>query len=352
MHVLKNPKLFAASGFRIAADPPWLGHNPLADSLLFIDDPKQHGRLRGLVSRNFLSAGLARVEPSLRVTAEELTSHVLGRRTVDFVEDFALPMSASAIGTLLGLDPSLNSRFKQWSDDLVAISASQPGDTELLAQCRRTVSEMEEYLGGLIAQRRKAPTDDIVSDLVQARPEGGALTDKELMGFLFVLLVAGLETSVHLLGHATRLLAERPDLLARLRADHSLLPSFIEEVLRFEPPAHGVMRMSMEDATLAGVSVPRGSVLLLLLGSAMRDERYCADAEHFRLDREGPHNMGFGHGMHFCLGAPLARLEARVALEMFISQCGSLTLRPEPLTWNYSLTVRGVRNLPLEACPT
>jgi cytochrome P450 len=111
------------------------------------------------------------------------------------------------------------------------------------------------------------------------------------------------------------------------------------------------MRMCMEEVTLAGVSLPRGSMLLLLLGSGMRDERYCPDAEHFRLDRKGPHNLGFGHGMHFCLGSPLARLEARVALEAFIPQCGSLTLSPEPHAWNYSLTVRGVRSLPMEAKP-
>jgi cytochrome P450 len=167
------------------------------------------------------------------------------------------------------------------------------------------------------------------------------------MGFLFVLLVAGLETTMHLLAHSARLLAERPDLLSRLRADRSLIPAFIEEVLRFEPPAHGVMRMCMEDVTLSGVAVPRGSMLLLLLGSALRDERYCPDAEQFRLDRPGPHNLGFGHGMHFCLGAPLARIEARVALETFLPQCASLTLRPESLAWNYSLTVRGVRSLPV-----
>ena len=349
MHVLKNPNLFASSGFRIAADPPWLGHNPLSDSILFMDDPKQHGRLRGLVTRPFVSSGLAQLEPRLRATAEELTTRVLTRRTVDFVEDFALPMSASAIGSLLGLDPSLNSHFKQWSDDQVAISASQPGDTELLARCRSTVREMEQYMGGLITQRREAPTDDLVSDLVQARPEGGALTDKELMGFLFVLMIAGLDTAMHLLGHSARLLAERPDVLARLRADRSLIPPFVEEMLRFEPPAHGVMRLCMEEVTLGGVTVPQGSMLLLLLGSALRDERYCPDGEQFRLDRPGPYNMGFGHGMHFCLGAPLARLEARVALETFLSRCSSLTLRPEPLAWNFSLTVRGMRNLPLEA---
>lgn len=347
--VLKNPKLFASSGFRVATSPPWFGHNPLSDSLLFLDEPKQHGRLRGLISRAFVSSGIAQLEPHLRAAAEELTTRVLARRTVDFVEDFALPMSATAIGRLLGLDPSLSSRFKQWSDDQVAISASQPGDTELLARCRHSVDEMEQYLNGLIAQRRAAPGDDLVSQLLQARPEGGPLTDKELMGFLFVLLVAGLETTMHLLAHSARLLAERPEVLARLRADRSLIPRFIEETLRFEPPSHGVMRMCTEPTTLSGVSLPPGSMLLLLLGSAMRDEQYCPDGDDFRLDRTELSNMGFGQGMHFCLGAPLARMEARVALEAFLSRCERLSVLPQPLSWNFSLTVRGVRSLPLEA---
>jgi cytochrome P450 len=156
---------------------------------------------------------------------------------------------------------------------------------------------------------------------------------------------------MHLLGHSARLLAECPDILARLRADLSLIPAFIEEVLRFEAPVQATLRMCTEDVTLAGVTVPRGNVLMALLGSAMRDERYSPDAEHFRLDRKGPHNLGFGHGMHFCLGAPLARLEARVALETLLPRCAGLALRPEPIAWNVSMIVRGVRNLPLEVRP-
>ena len=350
--VLKNPKVFSSSGLRIAAEPPWFGRsNPICDSILFMDDPKQHGRLRGLVNRAFGPTALARLEPRIRAVAEELTTRVLSRRTVDFVEDFALPLPASVIGTLMGLDPSLHSRFKRWSDDIVAISALQPGDTGLLAQCQRTVEEMEQYLTEVIAHRRKTPSDDMVSDLLSSRIEGEALTDKELLGFLFLLLVAGLETTVHLIGHSARLLAEHPDVLTRLRADRSLIPAFIEEVLRFEPPVHGTMRLCTEDATLGGVSLPRGSVLVLLLGSGMRDERYCADGDRFSLDRKGPHNTAFGHGMHFCLGAPLARLEARVALEALLSRCSGLSRRQEGLEWNHSMTVRGVRALPLEVHP-
>lgn len=352
LHVFKNPKLYSSEGLRLAADPPWLGRsNPLADSLLFTDDPKVHGRLRGLVNRAFGPTALSRLEPSIRATAEELTTRVLERRDVDFVSEFAMPLPASVIGALLGLDPTLHSRFKQWSDDIVAISASQPGDTALLEQCRRTVAEMEQYLGQVLEQRRQAPGDDMVSELMQARVNGEALTAKELMGFLFLLLVAGLETTVHLLGNSGRILAEHPELLRRLREDRSLIPQFIEEVLRFEPPVHSTIRICTQDVTLAGVSLPRGSLLLLLQGSALRDEHSCEDADRFRLERKGPQNLAFGHGMHFCLGAPLARVEVRVALEALIARCGAMSLRPEPIEWNFSMTVRGMRRLPLEVLP-
>jgi cytochrome P450 len=352
LHVLKNPKLFASEGFKIAAEPPWFGRtNPLAESLIFMDDPKQHGRLRGLVSRAFGPTALARLEPRIRAVAKELSSRLASRQTVDFVADFALPLPASVIGDLLGLDPALHSRFKLWSDDMTAISASQPGDTELLARCRHTVEEMEQYLGEVLASRRQNPGDDMVSELLRARVEGEALTDKELMAFLFVLLVAGLETTVHLIGNSGRFLAEHPDILSQLRADPSLIPAFIEELLRFDPPVHGTMRLCTEDVTVGGVSLPRGSMVLLLMGSALRDERYCPDAERFNLDRKGSHNAAFGHGMHFCLGAALARLEARVGLEELLPQCAGLARSSGSVEWNYALTVRGMRNLPLEVHP-
>ncbi len=349
MHVLKNPKIFSSEGFKLGVEPPWFGRpNPLTDSILLMDDPKQHGRLRGLVNRAFGPTALARLEPHIRAVARELTHRLLSSQTVDFVQDFALPLPANVIGTLLGLDTSLHSRFKQWADDLAAISITQPGDTELLAQCRRTVEEMEQYLNEVLASRRQDPRDDMVSDLLQAQAEGDAMTDKELLGFLFLLLAAGLETTVHLLGHSARLLAEHPDLLAQLRADRSLIPQFTEEVLRFEPPVHSVLRLCKEEVTLGGATLPAGSVMVLLLGSAMRDERYCDNPDRFSLGRKGPSNMAFGHGPHFCLGAPLARLEARVALEELLPRCEGLVLRSDPPEWNQSWTVRGVRKLPME----
>jgi cytochrome P450 len=307
--------------------------------------------LRGLVSRAFGTSLLTRLEPSIRATSEELTTGILERRTVDFVKDFALPLPASVIGALLGLESSLHSHFKKWSDDIAALSASRPEDTELLASVRRSVDEMERYLQEVLERRRREPGDDMISDLLRAQVDGESLTNTELMGFFFILLIAGLETTLNLLSSSAWVLASNPELLARLRADRSLIPQFIEEVLRYEPPIQASVRLCTEDVVVGGVPLLKGSLVYVLLGSALRDEARFPDAERFDMDRNGTENLAFGHGIHFCLGAQLARLEARVALEVLLARVGGLSLRSEQLEWMPSVTVRGLKSLPVEVHP-
>jgi cytochrome P450 len=191
----------------------------------------------------------------------------------------------------------------------------------------------------------------MVSDLLAAHVEGEALTDKELLGFCFLLLVAGLETTVHLLGHSALVLSEQPELFARLRADRSRIPTFVEEVLRYEPPAQAVMRLTTTDTELSGTRLPAGTHLMLMLGSASRDESQFPDGGRINLDREGAHTIPFGHGIHFCLGAPLARLEARVAVEALLDRCGGLSRDAGPVQWSPSVVVLGPVALPLRLLP-
>ncbi len=351
VHVLKTHQSFSSEGLRLTTEPAWLGRsNPLNDSILFMDPPK-HGRLRALVSRAFTPAALARLEPALRAQAEELVTGLLNRRSVDFVENFAMPVPASVIGSLLGMDPSLHSRFKSWANDIVAIGGTAPDNLPMQEQCRRTVEEMVTYLQQVLDSRRTALREDMLSELIQARIDGESLTNEELLGFLVLLLLAGLETTANLLSHSARMLAAHPDMMARLRADPSLIPRFIEEVLRYEPPVQASLRVCTEDVVLGGVHLPRGSAVLALQGSATHDERHFPDPERFDIDREGPQNLPFGHGIHFCLGAPLARLEARVALEVLLARVGRMELRTERIDWAPSLTIRGVRTLPVEVWP-
>jgi cytochrome P450 len=350
MHVLKNPQLFSSAGLQRSMLPPWLDHNPVAHSLLVMDAP-QHGRLRALVSRAFGTSMLTRLEPLLRATAGQLVDAMLAQRTVDFLPALALPLPAAAVGHLLGLDASLYARFKLWSDDLGAVSATAEADHEGQKRIRHTIQEMEHYLREVVAERRRTPREDLVSALLQARVDGEALTDAELMAFLFLLLVAGFETTVNLLGNGAVLLADHPELLARLRAEPALVPSFIEEVLRYESPAQSTFRLTLEEVELGGVRLPQHSMLILLLGSASRDEAYVPDAERFVLERPQRGNLAFGHGVHFCLGAALTRLEARVALEALLPRIRSLSRGPEPLQWTPSIQLRALTRLPVEVSP-
>lgn len=351
LFVLKNPQLFSSQGLRMSAAPPWLGrHNPLVDSMLF-QDPPQHGRLRALVSRAFTTSMITRLEEPIRAFTEQLVDRLLERRAVDFVDDFALPLPAYIIGLLLGVDSSRMLDFKRWADVIVSVSATRPEDTELLAEKRRGLEEMEQYLEEVLESHRRDPSDDMVSDLLRVQVDGEALTQPELLGFLSLLLPAGTETTMNLLGQSARMLIERPEVMARLRADPSRIPRFIEEVLRYEPPAQLTMRACIDDVEIAGVTLPRGSLIAVLQGSACRDERQFPDGDSFDPDRPGPHNLPFGHGVHFCLGAPLARMEARIALEALLARVGRLTPGSEPPEWVVSMSIRGLRKLPVELHP-
>jgi cytochrome P450 len=310
-----------------------------------------HGRLRALISRAFGPSLLKRLEPSLRATCEALTTHVLERRQVDFVQDFALPLPAGVMGGLMGLDPSLHSRFKKWTENIAALSASRPEDTVLLASARSTVEEMERYFQEVLERRQRELGDDMVSDLIRARVDGEPLTAKEMMGFLFLLLLAGLETTLNLLSSSALMLARDPGLLARLRTEPSLIPRFIEEVMRYESPIQCTLRVSTEESTVGGVRLPKGSFVYVLLGSALRDESHFPEADRFDLDRKETENLAFGHGVHFCLGAQLTRLETRLALEALLARVGGLSLRTEQIEWQSAVTVRGLKSLPLEVHP-
>jgi cytochrome P450 len=181
--------------------------------------------------------------------------------------------------------------------------------------------------------------------------DGEALTEQELISFLLLLLVAGMETTVNLMSHSVIRLSEDPELMTRLRADASLIPRFVEEMLRYEPPVHGSFRMTTDDVELGGVRLPRGSRLLVLLGSANRDEAAFPHSDRFDLERGGQQNLPFGHGIHFCIGAQLARLEARLGLEALLARFERFSPGEGPVRWSVSLVVRGPTVLPLVAHP-
>jgi cytochrome P450 len=349
MMALQDAEAFSSEGFRRVTKPAWLGHNPFADSMISLDPPT-HGRLRALVSRAFAPAALTRLEARVRDFAEATAEALPLGEEVEWVSHFALHVPSSVIGELLGLDPTLNPLFRRWADDLTSISVVTPDQGARMSAISASVREAEQYMTDVLISRRRRPGDDMVSDLLAARVEGQALTDMELMSFMFLLLVAGLETTVHLLNHATRALVAWPEVFSRVRADLSLLPRLVDEVLRYEPPVRGIYRLTTREVAVGGARIPRGSRVLVLLGSAARDEAYLPDADRFDLDRASVTSLPFGHGIHFCIGAALARIEARLAFTALLPKIRGLSAAG-PVTWRRSLSVRGPVSMPIMAHP-
>lgn len=341
---LRNPRVFSSAAFRAMWMPDWLPQNPIGTSIVTADPP-EHTRLRGLVSRPFEPRAVTRLEQRVRTFAHDLAEGLGQVDEVDFVAEFAAPVPSCVIAEILGLDLALHKNFKRWGDAIANITPVTPA--EYRDNVRASVAEMETYLRQVIAARRAQPQEDLVSDLLAPGEDGQTLTDEEVLAMLFLVLPAGFETAMNLLAHSLRLLSQRPDVLALLRENPARIPTFIEEMLRFEPPVHTILRFAMADSSVAGTPIPAGSMVALLLGSANRDERRFADPDRFDMARDQSRHIAFGHGIHFCIGAALARLEARVAIEEIVKRYDQITPVPGELSWNYAITVRGPTKLPL-----
>lgn len=335
--VLKNPAVFSSQGLRPLTIQPWLEHNPTSDSLILMDPP-HHMATRGLVTHAFSARVLPRIEPLARQVCTAFLARLQGGGELDVCEALSATLPAAVIADLLGFDRSLTAHFQIWTQDLVSVGPATP--PEARPRILQTVTELERYIRDVLSDRRSARRDDLVSDLIDAEVDGQRLSDDEMVSFLFILLIAGFETTTHLLTNSLRILAERPELISRMRAEPASIPAFVEEALRFDPPVHGTMRLAVVDAVVGGVHLPAGAVILTLLGSANRDEGQVEEPDRFDMDRKQRASIPFGHGVHFCLGAALARAEARIALEVLVPHVHRIRVTREPV-WNLSMTVRG-----------
>jgi cytochrome P450 len=346
--VIKNPQLFASQGFKAAWQPEWVGYNPLANSMIAADGTG-HTRLRTLVSRAFNASAINRLETRIRQLAHRLADGLAEKGEADFVSSFAMPLPAFVIGELLGLDSTLHSRFKGWSDDIASVTPA-PLSPEHAQRTLTSIADATRYISEVIEARRRSPAEDLVSDLVRAEVNGQSLTDREIIDFLILLLIAGLETTVHLLANSLLFLSEHPEELARLRAQPGLVPKFIEEMLRYDSPVQGLVRIVTSDVTLSGVRIPKGDVVLAIVASANRDERHYTEPDRFDIHRDDP-GLSFGYGAHYCIGAQLARMEARCGLEALLSRFSGFERTSAQLTWSQAITVRGPHTLPLRFIP-
>ncbi len=305
--------------------------SPLAASMLATDPPR-HNQLRGLVSQAFTPRAVAGLAPRITAITRELLDAVRTTGAMDVILDLSSPLPVTVIAELLGVPVERHSDFKRWSDAIVSSRPSNAGYAAALRLQQRRVGamgEMIDYFSELLAYRRQHPGDDLVSGLLAAQLDGQHLDEMELIGFCVLLLIAGNETTTNLIGNAIVCLDAQPEALAQLRRQPDLMPGAIEEVLRYLPPVWSMGRTAKSEVEIGGQRVPAGAVVTAWIASANRDATQFPDPDHFDIARKPNRHLSFGHGIHTCIGAPLARLEAGIALPMMLSQLPDLQRVPD-----------------------
>jgi len=303
-------------------------------------DPPRHRKLRNLVTQAFTPRAVEALRPRIVQVTNELLDEVADLGEMDLIGDLAVPLPVIVIAELLGIPIKDRDRFKAWSDAIVTV-----GDSVL--SYRQAEAEMTDYFGRLVEERRQEPREDLISALIAARVDGEALDQLDLLAFCILLLIAGNETTTNLLGNAILCLDEQPD-AGKLWSDPALLPSIIEEVLRYRSPVQATVRRTRSPVELGGQRVPARQTLMAFIGSANRDPAQFPDPDRFTVPRTPNRHLTFGQGIHFCLGAPLARLEAVLALDTLRRRLGVLRVdRAAPLERVDSDVIYGVRRLPV-----
>lgn len=315
------------AGFRDVADFSSAPRGGTPDGVRFLlgSDPPEHTVLRRMVNRRFTPGAVSALTAQIETVAQTLTDRLLDSReggVADYVEQVAGPLPVLMIARLLGIPDSRCDDFRRWADAMIGGVGLDP------AGAARAFVELREYFLAVAAERLAAPGDDLISRLVTGVEP---LTSDELWGFCTLLLIGGTETATNLIGNALAALLADPSLERRLRADPGLTAAFVEETLRYDAPVQAVWRLTRRQVAIGDATLPAGARVLLLQGSANRDEVAYADPDRFDLDRTaGPTHLSFGTGIHFCLGAPLARLEARFALQTLLARTGGLAPGGEP----------------------
>jgi cytochrome P450 len=342
-HVLDHPELFSSHAM---GSTTVRGHER---RMLIGADPPEHTRLRNLVNRSFTPRMVADLEPRIRQVTRDLIEAVAPGGRMDLIADVAVPLPVTIIAEILGVDPARKDDFKRWSDNVVD-ERSGHLSAEEIQEAERDNEGFILYFEEAIDKRRRRPAGDMISALVRAESEQQALDAYDVLAFVALLLIAGNETTTNLLGNAMIALLDNPEQLEMLRAGPSLIPNAVEEALRYDAPVQFLFRQATRDTEIAGTALPEGAVVLPLYGSANRDEHRYPDADRFDITRDAQGHIAFGHGIHFCLGAPLARLEARVALEA-LAGLRDLARPGEPVEYVDSIFLRGPKHLTLTFTP-
>ncbi len=346
LRVITDYRTFSSEGLiNLGQEQSNLGMNGISEEdmsteFLTVMDPPRHHQLRSLVSQVFTPRAITQLTSRITQIVHEYLDKVAATGRMDIIQDLSYPLPVIVIAELLGVPIEDRAQFKRWSD---GFADPTPG------AANAAIVELNRYFRSIIAQRRGDPQEDLISGLAAAEMDGKKLSDKEMLGLCSLLLVAGNITTTNLIGNAMLCFDEHPEVMDQLRDDVSLLPAAIEEVLRYRSPAQWVMRVASTETILGGKEIRQGQVLIPYLGSANCDEAQFPDPEVFDIRRTPNRHVAFGHGIHFCLGAPLARLETKIALEALLTRFRNIRrlreTRLEPLEGGGGFY--GVKRLPI-----
>jgi cytochrome P450 len=347
--ILSDPDVFSSDFSRIM--PSQRDFDLFARGNFVRMDPPKHRKLRGLVSKAFTPRMVSGLAPRIAELTGELLDRLGGPERFDLIDALAYPLPVTVIAELLGIPVEDRPLFHRWADALLSMNQQTTEirlDPALFEAIAPTIREMNAYLLAHVQRRRAHPADDLTSHLVAAEMDGERLDDEEIVGFVGLLLIAGHITTTALLGNAILTLGEHPDAAAELRADPSLLPGAIEEVLRVRSPFPRLARRTATEVCIEGHAIAADQIIILWIASANRDGAQFPDPDRFDIYRTPNPHLAFGHGIHFCLGAPLARLEARIALKILLERYRTIAVaRDEPAQFYNPWTIISAKKLPV-----
>lgn len=314
---------------------------------MFYADPPYHTHLRGLVNSAFTPLAVEGMRGYVQRTVDDLLDSVQGQGGMDAIRALAYPLPILVITQMLGLPAGERMRFKAWSDDLFAILGSVPHAPELMERASRSLAELTDYLTGLSRARRQEPAQDLLSALVQVVDRGDRLTEEELVANVTILLSAGHETTSNLIGNGLLALLLHPEQAEILREQPRLVPLAVEEMMRYDNPVQIAYRSAAADVEIGGKCIRSGQLVNSVLAAGNRDPERFSNPDRFEVARDEGRHLGLGLGIHFCLGAPLVRLEAQIAFETLLRRFPDLRLATETLEWQEQPIFRGVKSLPV-----
>ncbi len=312
---------------------------------LMHSDPPIHTRLRGLVNKAFTPRVVESVREQVQAVTDRLLDGIQSKEGMDVIRDLAYPLPAMVISTFLGLPVKDLDRFKRWSDDIMSVLGTGRADINKIASAQDSILEMREYLGELMAERRQCPKEDLLSNLLAAEEHGNKLTTAELLATVVTMFVAGHETTTNLIGNGLLALLRHPDQLQQLRENPLLITATTEESLRYDSPLFRMFRIAAEDIEMNGQRLRKGDAVSPMIGAANHDPDQFPNPDRFDIHRRENRHIAFGTGIHFCIGAPLARLEGPIAILTILRRFPKLRLADKAIEWQHNVTLRGLKSL-------